>query len=90
MKQSLTMFFLPNSVIPNTMTASSEGDSWWLHMSPERQAREKELFQKLVTHFYLVSRSLTIVKEPSGKCSITYRQRLGIFFKEHLFYKINR
>ena len=55
--RSLNIFLL-NSVIPDATAASSsssEGDSWWLHMSPQRQAREKELFQKLVTHFYLVS-----------------------------------
>ena len=56
----LNFFFLPNSVIPNVMTASSDGgDGWWLHMSAERRARERELFQKLVTHFYLVRSSTT-------------------------------
>ena len=29
-------------------------------MSPDRQARERELFQKLVTHFYLV-RNLSVM-----------------------------
>ena len=43
--------YSPNSFHPD----ASEGESgWWLHMSMDRQAREKELFHKLVTHFYLV------------------------------------
>ena len=62
LESRLLNIFLPNSAIPDAMAVVPEGDSWWLHMSPERQAREKELFQKLVTHFYLVSRSLSVFK----------------------------
>ena len=41
-------------MVTGTGTTAARGD-WWLRMSTERRAREKALFQKLVTHFYLVS-----------------------------------
>ena len=41
-------------MVTGTGTTAAKGD-WWLRMSTERRAREKALFQKLVTHFYLVS-----------------------------------